>query len=114
MTTIMPLGISIVFPALILGIKKLTFENARPLAFSIFFGAMIIGAIFGGPVIDWIRHDYKQTTWTYTHHNEELDRDEDRVQEFSAWRTIAFVGFVLNLLLIFLLIFYDPKKEERF
>lgn len=78
MTTIMPLGISIIFPGLILGVKKLTFENARPMAFSFFFGAMIVGAIFGGPVIDWIRHDYKTTTWHYSHYNPELDREEDR------------------------------------
>jgi len=114
MTTLAPLGISIVFPALLLGVKRLTFENSRPYAFSVFFGAMIIGAILGGPVVDWIRHDYKTTTWHYTHHNDELDRDEDRVQEFSAWRTISFVGFCLNIALIVLLGFYNHNVEFQF
>ena len=59
MTTIAPLAISVVFPALLLAVKKLTFENARPFAFSLFYGAMVLGAIFGGPIIDWIRHDCK-------------------------------------------------------
>jgi MFS family permease len=69
MCTLAPFGISIVFPCLILGIKKLTHENVRPFAFSLFFGAMIIGAIFGGPIVDLIRHDYKTSTFHYTHHN---------------------------------------------
>jgi Na+/glutamate symporter len=114
MTTIAPLAISIIFPALVLGVKKLTFEDSRPFAYSVFFGFMVIGVIFGGPIVDWIRHDYKTTTWHYTHHNDELDRDEDRVQEFSAWRTITFVGFCLNICLLILLCFYKTLKEEPF
>jgi MFS family permease len=114
MTTVTPLGISIIFPALLLGVKKLTFENARPIAFSFFFGAMVLGAIVGGPLIDIIRFDYKTTTWHYTHHNPETDQEEERIQEFSAWRTICFIGFVLNILLIILLAFYNKKKEEKF
>ena len=74
----------------------------------------MLGAIFSGPIIDWIRHDYKYTTWHYTHHNDELDRDEDRIQEFSAWRTICFVGFLLNIIMIILLCFYNRQKEVRF
>lgn len=54
-----PLAVSIIFPSLLLAIKKLTFENARPFAFSLYYGAMVLGAIFGGPIIDWIRHDAK-------------------------------------------------------
>lgn len=69
MVTFGPFGISIIFPASILGVKKLTRENARPMAFSFFFGAMVIGAIFSGPIVDWIRHDYKTTTWPYDHFN---------------------------------------------
>ena len=68
---------------------------------------MIFGAIFAGPSVDWIRHDYKTTTWHYKHTNVETGDEEDRVQEFSAWRTICFVGFVMNLVMIFLLLFYD-------
>ena len=112
MNTIAPLGVSIIFPALTLGVKKLTFENARPLAFSIFFGAMVMGAVFGGPIIDWIRYDYKTTTLHYDHYNPELDREEDKIIEFSAWRTISFVGFILNVILDILMCFYSSKKEE--
>lgn len=67
MTTSAPLGISIIFPALMLAVKKLTFEDARPLAFSYFYGAMILGAIFGGPIIDWIRMTQKQRSFKYNH-----------------------------------------------
>lgn len=71
MTTVIPLGISITFPALILGVKRLTKEDARPIGFNIFYGAMVLGAIFGGPIVDYIRHDYKTTTWMYHHTNVE-------------------------------------------
>ena len=114
LVTIAPFSISILIPVLTLGIKKLTSETNRPYAFSIYMGAMVLGAIFGGPIVDWIRADFKTTTWNYTHHNLETDADEERQQEFSAWRTIAFVGFVLNVLLTFLLCFYDSKTEEQF
>jgi hypothetical protein len=63
MVTVLPLGISIIFPSLILGVKRLSKENARPQAFSLFYAAMILGAVFGGPLVDWIRHDYKKTSW---------------------------------------------------
>lgn len=65
MLTFLPFGVSIIFPATCLGIKKLTFEETRPTGFSIYYGAMVLGAIFGGPAVDWIRHDYKMTTWHY-------------------------------------------------
>jgi hypothetical protein len=63
MVTLFPLGISIIYPTLLLAVKRLTKENARPEAFSFFYGFMILGAVFGGPVVDWIRHDYKTTTF---------------------------------------------------
>ena len=114
MVTIAPLGISIVFPCLILGVKRLTKENIRPTAFSIFYAAMILGAVFGGPIVDWIRHDYKTTSWRYRHTNQETGEEEERYQEFSAWRTICFVGFCLNMLMIFLLCFYWEPQEKVF
>lgn len=67
----MPFGVSLIYPTLTLGIKRLTKENARPEAFSFFYGAMIVGAVFGGPIVDWIRHDYKTTSWEYHHTNVE-------------------------------------------
>ena len=79
MTTFLPFGVSIVFPGLILGVKKLTREDARATGFSIFYGAMMVGAIFGGPAVDWIRHDYKTTTWHYKHTNVETGNEEDRI-----------------------------------
>jgi hypothetical protein len=67
MTTVFPLGISIIYPTLLLAVKRLMKENARPEGFSFFYGFMILGAVFGGPVVDWIRHDYKTTSWQYHH-----------------------------------------------
>lgn len=78
MLTILPFAISIIFPILVLAVKRLTKESARPLAFSIFFGAMILGAVFGGPIVDWIRHDYKHSSITYTHENQENGKKQDR------------------------------------
>lgn len=71
MLTVLPFSISLIFPTLVLSVKRLTLANARPLAFSIFFGAMILGAVFGGPIVDWIRHDYKHSSVSYTHTNGE-------------------------------------------
>ncbi len=48
MLTVMPLGISIIFPSLVLAVKRLCKENARPQAFSTFYAAMILGAVLGG------------------------------------------------------------------
>ena len=69
MTTVFPLGISIIYPTLLLAVKRLLKENARPEGFSFFYGFMILGAVFGGPIVDWIRHDYKTTSWKYHHTN---------------------------------------------
>lgn len=78
MLTILPFAISLIFPVLVLAVKRLTKESARPLAFSIFFGAMILGAVFGGPIVDWIRHDYKHASVSYPHKNGETEKDESR------------------------------------
>ena len=84
------------------------------MGFSIFYAFMIIGAIFGGPIVDWVRHDYKTTSWEYVHENAETGKDETRVQEFSAWRTIMFIGFCLNIAMIILICFYDQDTEKQF
>jgi len=62
MCTISPFGISIIFPCLVLGIKKLTPSGAvRGLAFSLFYAFMILGALIGGPLVDFIRRDIGMT-----------------------------------------------------
>jgi len=114
MVTVLPFGGSIVFPCTMLGVKKLTHENGRPQGFSLFYAAMITGAIVGGPIVDLIRHDFKYSTWEYSHYNEETGKDEVRFIEFSAWRTICFFGLVLNLIMQILLCFYDSNVEKRF
>lgn len=114
MLTILPFSISLIFPALVLAVKRLTRENARPLAFSIFFGAMILGAVFGGPIVDWIRHDYKHASVRYTHDNQELGKEEEREQEFSAYRVVQLFGFITYCILTTFLCFYNPEKEKLF
>ena len=114
MILLFPLGISIIYPVLVLGVKRLCKVNARPQAFAIFYAAMILGAIVGGPIVDWIRHDYKMTTFKYTHTNKETGEEEERYQEFSAWRTIAFVGFCLNIFMLIILCFYRREVEKQF
>jgi MFS family permease len=78
MITVVPLGISIVFPSLMLGVKRLTKEDARPIGFNIFYGAMVLGAVFGGPIVDWIRHDYHNSSFDYHHTNIENGKEVER------------------------------------
>ena len=59
MTTFLAFGASIILPAAMVGVKKLTFENGRVQGFSYFYGVMIMGIILGGPIVDLIRHSYK-------------------------------------------------------
>ena len=62
MCTISPFGISIIFPCLILGVKKLTKNGpVRSLGFSLLYAFMIIGALIGGPIVDFIRRDIGKT-----------------------------------------------------
>lgn len=75
---------------------------------------MISGAILGGPIVDLIRHDFKYSTWEYSHLNEETGREEVRLLEFSCWRSICFFGLILNLIMQILLCFYDSNVEKRF
>lgn len=62
MCTIAPFGVSIIFPSLLLGVKKLTEAGpVRSYAFSIFYGFMVLGALLGGPLVDFIRRDVGKT-----------------------------------------------------
>lgn len=115
MCTISPFGISIIFPCLVLGVKKLTHTGpVRSLGFSVFYAFMVMGALLGGPIVDFIRRDIGKTQFEYIHTNVETGRIERRYFEVSAWRTICFFGFMLNALMIILLAFYDKKVEDRF
>jgi hypothetical protein len=115
MCTISPFGISIIFPCLVLGVKKLTHTGAvRSLAFSVFYAFMVMGALLGGPIVDFIRRDIGKTQFEYIHTNVETGRIERRYFEVSAWRTICFFGFVLNASMIIINAFYDKKIEDRF
>lgn len=78
MVTLLPFGASLIFPCAMLGVKKLTHENARPMGFSIFYAVMIAGAVLGGPLVDLIRFQFKMTTWEYGHVNEESGKEEVR------------------------------------
>lgn len=62
MCTISPFGISIAYPCSVLGVKKLTHDGpVRALSFSIFYAMMILGALLGGPIVDFIRRDIGKT-----------------------------------------------------
>ena len=62
MCTISPFGISILFPCLVLGVKKLTFKGPfRNLSFSVFYAFMVFGGLLGGPIVDFIRRDVGKT-----------------------------------------------------
>ena len=85
--TIAPLGLAILFPVLLLGAKKLTKPNVRTQAFSFLQGAMILGAVLAGPIVDLLRLS-KTTSLEYTHTNTITGEDETRIEDFSSWRTI--------------------------
>lgn len=100
---------------MVLGVKKLTHTGAvRSLAFSVFYAFMVMGALLGGPIVDFIRRDIGKTQFEYIHTNVETGRIERRYFEVSAWRTICFFGFVLNASMIIINAFYDKKIEDRF
>lgn len=62
MCSISPFGISIIFPCLVLGVKKLTNDGPfRKLCFSIYYGFMVVGGVLGGPIVDYIRRDIGKT-----------------------------------------------------
>jgi predicted MFS family arabinose efflux permease len=84
MCTISPFGISIIFPCLVLGVKNLS--NAGPMrtfAFNMFFASMVLGALLGGPIIDYIRRDVGKTQFEYLHTNAETGKMEKRYIEIS-------------------------------
>ena len=115
MCTIAPFGISIIFPCLLLGVKKLTEPGpVRSFSFSIFYAFMVLGALLGGPLVDFIRRDIGKTQFEYLHTNVETGKVEHRYIEVSAWRAICFFGFLLNAIMLVLLCTYDRKAEDRF
>lgn len=115
MCTISPFGISIIFPCLILGIKKLTDPGpVRSTAFSVFYASMVLGALLGGPIVDFIRRDIGKTQFEYLHTNVETGKIEKRYIEVSAWRAICFFSFILNSVMLVLLCTYNKRVEERF
>ena len=112
MCTISPFGISVIFPCLILGVKKLTTNgHFRSLSFSIFYGFMVLGALLGGPIVDFIRRDIGKTQFEYYHTNVETGKVEKRYLEVSAWRTISFFGFFLCFMMLLLLATYRKETE---
>lgn len=115
MCSISPFGISIIFPCLVLGVKKLTHEGPfRKQCFSIYFGFMVIGGVLGGPIVDFIRRDIGKTQIEYLHTNVETGKIEKRYMEVSAWRSIQFFGFLLYLFCLILICTYRTKAEEQF
>ncbi len=47
--------LSIDVPVMTLGIKKCTIGKQRSLAFSLFYGMLIIGLFLSGPLVDFVR-----------------------------------------------------------
>lgn len=41
----------------------------RILSFNIYYGAMILGGVLGGPIVDYIRRDIGKTQFEYYHTN---------------------------------------------
>jgi MFS family permease len=115
MCTISPFGISIIFPSLVLGIKKLSHPGPmRTLAFNIFYAAMVLGAMLGGPIVDFIRRDIGKTSFEYLHTNIETGHIEKRYIEVSAWRMISFFGFITCSIMLVFLCTYKARIEKRF
>jgi MFS family permease len=115
MCTISPFGISIIFPTLVLAVKKLSHPGAmRSLAFNIYYGFMVFGALIGGPLVDFIRRDIGKTQFEYLHTNVETGAIEKRYLVVSAWRTIAFFGFIISVGMLILMCTYKKQIENDF
>jgi len=115
MCTLSPFGISILFPCQVLGIKKLTNVGpVRNLSFSMFYAFMVLGAMMGGPIVDFIRRDIGKTQFEYLHTNVETGKIEKRYVEISAWRTICFFGFLLNCGMLMMMAFYKQSAETQY
>ena len=115
MCTINPFGISILFPTHVLGVKKLTYNGSmRVLAFNIYYGAMIFGAMIGGPLVDYIRRDIGKVQFEYLHQNMVTNTMEKRYIEISSWRVICFFGFLICFSLFLLMFTYNKEVEKEF
>lgn len=115
MFTISPFGISIIFPSQLLGVKKLTNPGPmRVLAFNIYYGAMILGGVLGGPIVDYIRRDIGKTQFEYYHTNIITGQQEKRYIEISAWRAICFFGFLMSFFMLLISLSYKSEKEKMF
>ena len=115
MCTISPFGVSIIFPTLVLAVKKLSHPGAmRSLAFNFYYGFMVFGALLGGPLVDFIRRDIGKTQFEYLHTNVETGAIEKRYLVVSAWRTIAFFGFLISTGMLILMCTYKKQTEDRF
>jgi len=68
---------------------------------------MVLGALLGGPIVDFIRRDIGKTQFEYLHTNVETGKIEKRYIEVSAWRTISFFGFVLCICMLLILSTYN-------
>lgn len=98
-----------------MGVKKLTYIGPmRILAFNLYYGAMIFGAMIGGPIVDFIRRDIGKVQFEYLHTNIDNGKMEKRYIEISAWRVICFFGFLVSLFLLLLMISYNKEKEKQF
>lgn len=75
---------------------------------------MVMGALAGGPIVDFIRRDIGKTQFEYLHTNVETGKVEHRFIEVSAWRTMCFFGFLLNLSMLILICTYNSKYEDKF
>jgi MFS family permease len=86
----------------------------RILAFNIYYGAMILGGVLGGPIVDYIRRDIGKTQFEYYHTNILSGQQEKRFIEISAWRAICFFGFLMSLCMLLLALTYKPERERMF
>ena len=89
---------------MLLGIKKVTFGRKRRLGYSLFFAMNSLGHFTGGPLVDYIRFYYPESSINID--GEEFYYSSNRMI-FLIGSGISFAGFVL------MTFFYRETDIER-
>lgn len=103
----MPLGSSLAVPVLQIGIKRVTLERHRVLAYSLFYCVMNLGALTAAPTVDLIRRNFKHGLGLNAFGFVTLDFVEPSLENtradlsISAFRILILSGALVTLISLF-------------
>jgi predicted MFS family arabinose efflux permease len=101
--TLIPLGMSLYVPVMILAINQTTTGKTRQLGYSLFYAFLSLGYVLGGPFVDFVRAYLPITKFT-------LNSVEYSV---NAYKMVFGIGFALSFLSFLLILFcYNGKRNQ--